>query len=355
MGRDSMRRAFLKASKAAGLFVLARKLRQNTLTILCYHGFSLDDEHRYLPGMFVSLDTLRRRMQTLRDGGYRVISLDEGVTRLSQGTLEPDSVVITTDDGFYGTLAVAAPVFREFGFPNTLYLTTYYVLHQTPIYNFLLINMLLRSEKESVAVSHLAPGLPERIFVRGRPPTDAEWIKLARAIDAHYPLEARDQVFEQIGAALDVNYPSLRDRRLYHLLSPDEVRQISKLGVDIQLHTHRHRLPESRSDIIEEITRNRDVIGTLCSSSMSHLCYPSGEWKEDHLPVLEELGVRSATTCDIGENHRTTHPLKLLRVLDRDDIADIEFEAELSGYKPLLRKAMRRDALPPSAGKSTDA
>ena len=168
MNKEKLLLTSLAIAQKTGLFALARRRTANMLRILCYHGFSTDDEHILHPGMFVSELTLRSRMSILRDKGYRVISLDEGIDRLSQGTLEPDSVVLTTDDGFYNALTVGAPIFREFGFPNTLYVTSYYVQKQTPIYNFMLPHLFARSDRESVDISKLLPEFTTPIQVRGK-------------------------------------------------------------------------------------------------------------------------------------------------------------------------------------------
>ena len=342
MDRQNVLNASLQFARKAGLFSAARKLTAKVLRVLCYHGFSLDDEHRFLPSMFVSPDTLSSRMRLLCERGYRVIPLDEGVERLKSGTLDPDSVVITTDDGFFNCLSVGAPIFREFDLPSTLYITTYYVKHQTPIYNFLLLNMFLRSNRESVNLAHLAPEVPAEIRVKGSPGTNPEWRAVAKAIDEHYEIGERDEIFDEIGRILDVDYKHLRDSRMYHLLAPHEVTQLEALGVDIQLHTHRHRLPEDESGIAYEIGRNRDILSQLCSSSLDHFCYPSGQWRSAHLPILESLGIKSATTCDIGINRYDVDPLRLYRFLDRDDISELRFEAEISGYMPLLRANVNR-------------
>ena len=85
--------------KALGLFRLARRLTRRDLRILCYHGFVLDDEDRFRGSLFVSRAFLDRRMRYLQEQGYRVLPLDETVERLADGTLPPDPVAITIDDG----------------------------------------------------------------------------------------------------------------------------------------------------------------------------------------------------------------------------------------------------------------
>jgi peptidoglycan/xylan/chitin deacetylase (PgdA/CDA1 family) len=336
IGRRALLRTLLRTGRTTKLFDLSRRLTADVLKIVCYHGFALDDEHEVDPRMFVSAATLRARMALLRDRGYRVISLEEGVERLVRGELEPDSVVITTDDGWHGTVSVGAPIFREFGFPNTLYVTTYYVQKQTPVYNYLLYHMFLRSPVERAELAHLLASVLERFRV-SLAASETMLDRAIRAVDREVPFEARDDLLARVGEVLKVDYARLRESRMYHLLRPEDVAAVEKLGVDIQLHTHRHRLPHDETELRYEIDTNRGVLRELCRSSLRHFCYPSGRWREEHIQPLSSLGIRSATTCDRGMNRPRTHPLKLFRFLDGDHFSDLQFEAEVSGCKSLLR------------------
>jgi hypothetical protein len=86
--------------KWAGLFALARRLTPGGLRILCYHGFAVDDESEFRPGLFIRVETFRRRLAHLAAHRYPILSLDEAIDRLTRGTLPPNAVVITVDDGF---------------------------------------------------------------------------------------------------------------------------------------------------------------------------------------------------------------------------------------------------------------
>jgi hypothetical protein len=107
--------------------------RRKRLLILCYHGVSLQDEHEWHPQLFVTEAFLRRRFEIIRDSGYLVLPLSEAVDRLRGGTLPDRSVAITFDDGAHNFFAAAAPVIEEFGFPATVYISTYHCIHQRPI------------------------------------------------------------------------------------------------------------------------------------------------------------------------------------------------------------------------------
>jgi len=91
--------------------------------------------------MFMPVVVFERRMQILRDTGANIVAgklpnptskLDENVslahalTLLSQGRLQPRSVVITFDDGWADFRQNAYPILKRYSMPATVYLTTSY-------------------------------------------------------------------------------------------------------------------------------------------------------------------------------------------------------------------------------------
>ena len=121
--------------KAMGAFnfIANSEWRRHRLTILCYHGVSLEDEHLWDPELFVSPAFLRRRFEILRDGGYTVLTLGNAACHLRSETLPKRSVVITFDDGFHNFFAAAVPLLQEFGYPATNYVSTYFCVNQFPL------------------------------------------------------------------------------------------------------------------------------------------------------------------------------------------------------------------------------
>ena len=119
-------------------------------------------------------------------------------------------------------------------------------------------------------------------------------------------------------------------------LTPDEVTELGQAGIDIQLHTHRHRTPRDRGLFIREIEDNRVCIQTMTGSLASHFCYPSGVHDPAFLPWLKESGVVSATTCEPGFASVNANRLVLPRVLDNSALAPIEFESWLTGISAAL-------------------
>lgn len=332
----------------AGLFALARRLTRFDLRILCYHGFVLDDEDRFRSSLFVRRDFLDRRMRYLRDHGYAVLPLDEAVDRLAADRLPPSPVTITIDDGFHSVHAVAREVLGQYGFPSTLYLTSYYFEKATPIFQLAVDYMCWKSPRQHVDLSQL--GIAALADATALDFTPENRARASALIFAHGTAEldetGRVALSERLGEALGVDYAQIRDRRLLSLISPDEARELEAAGMAIELHTHRHRFPECPLATTAELRDNRAAIEPVVGRSLSHFCYPSGEWHHTHRPVLEAAGIKTATTCQAGLARKGANLLALPRLLDDNRVSQIEFEAEVSGFTDLLRRLRGKGSAP---------
>ena len=114
-------------------------------------------------------------------------------------------------------------------------------------------------------------------------------------------------------------------------MTPGEAKELSQQGVDIQLHTHRHRTPLDRDLFSREIEDNRRCLKEITGKHATHFCYPSGVYARRFLPWLSEAEIKSATTCNVGFASRASHPLLLPRFLDNNTMSPIEFESWLTG------------------------
>ena len=121
-----------------------------------------------------------------------------------------------------------------------------------------------------------------------------------------------------------------------HNLTPDEVGKLAAGGIDVQLHTHRHRTPPDRQHFLTEIEDNRNSIQEMTGRNPIHFCYPSGVYDLKFLPWLREAGVFSATTCESGFASRSSNELLLPRFLDNATLSPIEFESWLAGVSAAL-------------------
>ncbi|ARO86528.1 hypothetical protein EBAPG3_001300 [Nitrosospira lacus] len=336
----SFRQMVLAVVKALGGFGVARILTAPGLRIICYHGISVHDEHRFQPKLFMREDTFLERMAYLKRHDYPVLSLNEALALMYQKSLPPRAVVITFDDGWLGTGTKAAPALREHGFPSTVYVTTRDAVNGMPVFNVALRYLIWKGRGKALDMYclGLAPGT---IVLNSPDEREHAACRISEASEQGNDQERR-ALLMKLAEILEVDWNPDGDNPLFRLMTMEQLAQLPAQGMNVQLHTHRHRLPIGDRDGVEsEITDNRVVLERIADRPLRHLCYPSGEFHPSQFPWLRALGIESATTCLSGFNYPHTERLELRRFLDGENIAQVEFEAELSGFLELMRKFRR--------------
>lgn len=331
----------LRLAKYSGLFALARRVTAAQPRILAYHGIWLGEAH-FGNFLYMSAATFARRMALLQQWRYPVVTLAAATQTGSAQSLPACATVITIDDGWYGTYAEMLPVLERHGFPATIYLTTYYCLQQAPVIDVALQYAFARVDGTRY------PALTLPAYQLGPLPltTAAErQAALTASLDKVTALHAdseRQALVQALYAGLGLDYAGVIADRRFHLMTPAQVADAAARGCSIELHTHRHRISHAGQDCLdEEIAINRDHIKAMTGREPVHFCYPSGRFTPSLWPTLAQAGIASATTTDIGLVAADAPPYALPRILDGQDITDLEFEAELCGFMELLRRLRR--------------
>ena len=329
----------LRIAKLAGLFALARRLTARDLRILCYHGASLRDEHHFSPGLFMSKNTFAARMDFLAQQGYPVIALESALAGLPTGDWPEAATVVTIDDGWFGTYRQMAPVLRARRFPATLYIASYYLEKQTQVFNVAANYVLWRARGQTLSLAAVAPELDGCFVLADARQRAAASRYLAGFAESLGSAAKRQALFRRLCRVLGVDAAEIERERLCAFLHIDEACELQRNGIDIQLHSHRHRFPaESFEAALSEIADNRRALAPLDNTVLRHFCYPSGEYQERQLAWLPRLGIASATTIRAGFTRAGESPYELPRFLDSERVSPLEFEAEMSGFFELIRR-----------------
>jgi len=336
----------LEILKTGGVFQFMgdSRWRQRRLLILGYHGISLTDEHEWDYRLYMSPTVFRERLELLKKSGCTVLPLAEGLERMYKNDLPEKAIVITFDDGTADFYTQAFPLLSEFHFPVTLYLTTFYSQYNRPVFDVACSYLLWKGRDKSLRFKTL---IGEDVNVDLS--SEQSRIHSLKKIQAYagkneFSAEEKDVLLGHLANQLKVDYDQLLARRNLHLLNPREVKALAAQGVDVQLHTHRHRMPRNRELFLRELEDNRKIVHDLTGAKASHFCYPSGVYDSIFLPWLREAGIESATTCDLGLATVGENPLALPRLLDISSLSAVEFTGWLSGLAVALktgRKAAR--------------
>jgi peptidoglycan/xylan/chitin deacetylase (PgdA/CDA1 family) len=334
----TLKQTTLKSLKTTGVSRLVQnsRWRRERLLILAYHGVSIADEHEFNGSLFLSPEVLRARLRQLREARCALLPLDEAVKRLYAHDLPDRAVVLTFDDGLADFYLRVYPLIREFDLPATCYLTTFYTDFNRPVFDPMVAYLLWKGRKQSLDLKPLTDR-ELKLSLRSHEAQDAARVAiLEHAKSEKLSAEDKDELLTKLAQALRVDYDSLLAQRIIQNVAPAEVTEMAAKGIDIQLHTHRHRTPKNRELFIREIDDNRKRIEQMTGKRPKHFCYPSGVYDRAFLPWLEEGGVMSATTCEVGFASVNSHRLLLPRVLDNQALSPIEFESWLTGVSAVL-------------------
>ena len=113
-------------------------------------------------------------------------------------------------------------------------------------------------------------------------------------------------------------------------VTPDMVREMYKLGMEVGSHTVNHLDARSmkESQQVKEYTESKEILEKILGVDIDHFCYPFGGHTETSKRALEKAGYKTATLTVHGKAKSTQDNLKLTRI--RADYTD-----SISGY---LRK-----------------
>lgn len=345
MSLRSLKLGALGLARRAHAFdiVAASEWRRRRLLILGYHGLSQHREHEWHPRLYMTGARLRERLTRIRDGGYEVLPLIEALWRLRRGALPRRSVVLTFDDGGRGFYTVALPILREFGYPATVYLTTYYCLKQAPIFPLMCSYILWMAEPRRV-VSDTLFGEPFELDLTTPETRETAYWRLLRMVrERAWGDDRKQSLLRALADTVGVDYGPLLEAGLFQVMPPDQVRDIAGPDIDIQLHTHRHRTPDDPEAFRAEVRENRRAIRRITGRAPFHFSYPSGVASPRVAACLRSEGIHSAVTSQSALANDRQHRLYLPRLLDHAGLTVSEFDGWLSGAGQFLS---RRTSIP---------
>lgn len=337
------RNAFLRGLDVTGGLRLIKesRWRKNRLLIICYHGVSIDDEHEWRPALYFSAERFEQRLQMLKFGEYSVVNLADGIERLYQGKLPPRSVALTFDDGMHDFYSRAFPLLKTYGFTATVYQRTDYSGTGLPIF-MTMVSYLLWKGKGKQTGFRIGENRIE-LDTRTGPTRQRAHERITEIVrtGARLSAEEKDQIVERLAGVLGLDYQAIKRKRILNVMGSEEIREVARAGMDIQLHMHNHHSPKDEAAYREQIRLNREIVEGLSGRPAEHFCYPSGEYADMFLPWLEKEGIQTATTGVPGLASASADPLLLPRFVDTGQRTALEFEGWLAGAGHFLARRGR--------------
>lgn len=232
---------------------------------------------------------------------FTPLTLSDAVVRLKNGTLPPNAVCITFDDGYLNNLTVAQPILEKYQIPATIYIATAFS-EGLNMWNDRVLYLFSQTLCDEINISPEGKSLKLEEWGSRRANAYETLVKL-KYLEPKQRLEKVNQLY-LINPAID------EQEKL--MMTPKQVATISKSGFEIGAHTHTHPIL-SVLDIDEqrnEILRSKQLLEEWTGQAVKHFAYPNGIWEKDldhkTVSIVEELGFESAVITNWGMATRDT-------------------------------------------------
>jgi peptidoglycan/xylan/chitin deacetylase (PgdA/CDA1 family) len=246
--------------------------------------------------------TLREVLGFLRRNRYSIISVGDLASCLDPDHRRPDkTVAFTVDDGYSDFVNVAAPIFREFDSPVTVFLTTGFADGLAWAWWDKLEHVFHRTTRPSLStVVDDRPCLYQLTTVSERDEALADFQERLKRVPHPTKLELIEQVADQLEVELPASAPEP-----YASMTWDEVRATSRGGVTFGPHTVTHPILLQTDDRTaeREISESWRRLRTETDAVVPVFCYPNGDpdsFSEREVGLLHRLRFTSAVTSVKG-------------------------------------------------------
>jgi hypothetical protein len=166
------------------------------------------------------------------------------------------------------------------------------------------------------------------------------------AIRERLSTDEKDALLRDLAGLVEVDYAAFKRGRHLQIITKAEACEMAAHGIDLQLHTHRHRLPAIAEMFHNEIRDNRMWLSETTGGAVEHLAYPNGHYLEIPKEWLIEEGIVSATTDNPGLASLESDCLRLPRVTDNAVMSDATFDAWITGTAEMMPRRNQEARFP---------
>jgi peptidoglycan/xylan/chitin deacetylase (PgdA/CDA1 family) len=244
---------------------------------------------------------------------FRVMPLEDALSRLRAGTLPCRSLCITFDDGYRDNFDVAMPILRKHGVTATFFIATGFLnggrmMHDT------VVEAVRRLPAQDLDLSWI--GLTRRSIgdVESRVALIDDFVRQIK----YLPLEERKLAGERLAHAAPNDMPTNL------MMTTEQLRELTALGMTIGAHTHDHPIL-SRVDADEafrQIIKNRDVLADALGRAPTLFAYPNGkpnvDYKAAHVELVKRAGFSAAVAVSLGAATRDSDHFQVPRFVPWD-------------------------------------
>lgn len=335
-----MKSLLLKSFDSLGLFRYFNRYTANTATIFMLHSIVPDDRQS---GCDITISLFARYLEYLKKSSYSVISLTDYIVALKDKKTIAKTVVFTIDDGYRNFYRSCYPLFREFGYPATVFLTSDFIEKRLFMWWDKIEYALTITGRAEIDLTE--KGL--RIFPLTNP---NERDRATFAISEHckqLPDDGRRELIQWLIEGLEVDLSGQPSGK-YEPLSWDEIAEMGQNGIEFYPHSKTHPIMSriSYQQKLTELSESKRLLETRLNRPMDVFCYPNGKIEDidaDMIRALEESGYGAAVTSIPGFNNtKANNNLYMLHrfALPADYLHFKQYVSGMEFVKDRLRRMM---------------
>jgi peptidoglycan/xylan/chitin deacetylase (PgdA/CDA1 family) len=240
---------------------------------------------------------------------FNVLPLHGAIEQLYAGTLPSRALAITFDDGYADNETLAAPILKKLGLTATFFVTTGF-LGAGCMWNDQIIEAIRDCASSHLDLAKAGLGEHSLMSMVARQQAVAAILKTAKHLEPAQRQAATQAVVAACGA-------SSTPPRL--MMSPDQVRSLRQLGMQVGAHTLTHPIL-SRLDAkaaLVEIRDSKTELEQLLGEPVPLFAYPNGVPNQDygaaHTQMVQDCGFQAAVSTAWGAACVRSHRFELPR------------------------------------------
>ncbi|MEO8704235.1 MAG: polysaccharide deacetylase family protein [Kofleriaceae bacterium] len=314
------------------------------LSILTYHHVADEDPTSpYDPTIADATPAQFRRQMELLAKYCTPIGIDELVRAIDGAPLPQNPVMVTFDDGYASCHDTALPILRAVGVRATFFVSTSFISERRLYWWERIALMLGRSKVKRVTIKY-----PQQLELdlrdRGLHRRLTSFVKDTTRLDV-------DRFLDELGAALDVEWTREIEATASDglIMSWDQVRTLTRAGMDVESHGRRHRVLQTLDDetLEDEVSGSRADLEAQLGRPIRAIAYPVGRAiaREARIrSAIAAAGYRIGLSNKSGVNHVWPMSLRGMAPLDPFDVRRIATSTDVSDSLFLAQLAMSRFA-----------
>lgn len=302
----------------------------STISILTYHHIADEDPHyRFDPGVADATPSQFRRQMELCARYANPIGIDELVRALDGEPLPKNPVMVTFDDGYRSCHDTALEILQQVGLPAVFFIATSFI-NDRRLYWWERIAYMLSVTRIAVATLDY----PSRIEIAPRDPdalrTLAAVVKNTQALDL-------ERFLEDLRAALHVEWNRELERKHADqlVMTWDQVRTLTKAGMDIESHSRHHRVLQTLEPtaLRDELEGSKRDLEREIGRPVRAIAYPVGR-RISHLVAIRDAvaaaGYRVGFTNASGATRIWPQGWSRVMPTDRFDVPRLSTDRDMS-------------------------